>query len=175
MHRYKGDLIMYGKSFASMYVGSMRGAGVHVFAVWNYCIANCDSKGEIEFNHDLVAFILGCDRAQVDKAVDFLTSPDPNSRSKDEEGRRMVRVGQFSYKLVNHEHYQAMRTNEERREYFRNWKRAKRSGVDKCGQSGQSTDSTHIDIDVDVDKDKNVYSPSFNKLWASYPDKSGKD
>jgi hypothetical protein len=187
---------MYGKSFASMYVGSMRGAGLHVFGVWNYCIANCDAKGEVEINADIVAFLLGCEAEQINKALEFLMSPDPNSRTKDEEGRRLLRLGQFSYKLVNHRHYQAMRTAEERREYFTNWKRAKRSKVDNGGQCGQqdlSTDSTHIDIYKDIDKDiseKNKMSADGNKLeavqhipkweaefeecWGLYPDKSGK-
>lgn len=110
--------MMYGKSFASMYQGSMVGAGINVFAVWNYAISNA-SRGYLEINPVLLAMILGGREEDITKALEYLTRPDPKSRSKEEDGRRLVREGQFLYRVVNWHEYQKIRNEDERREYNR--------------------------------------------------------
>ena len=101
-----------------MYEGSMIGAGMHVFAVWNYIITKARG-GAVEINPKLLAFTLGGTEQQVRDALEFLSSPDPESRSKLEEGRRIVREGEFQYRLVNWEYYQRIKTAEDKREYNR--------------------------------------------------------
>lgn len=121
---------MYGKHFASMYEGSMVGAGAVVFAVMGYIIANAVPDREVgtqvELNPKLLAFILGEKQSEVEKAIEFLCAPDKNSRSKEEQGRRLVRIGQFSYRVVNGAKYRAMRDEEKRREQNREAKRRER-------------------------------------------------
>lgn len=109
---------MYGKAFESIYEGSMVGAGINVFAVWNFIIAKARS-GTIEINPKLLAFTLGGSEGEVDAALVFLCQPDPLSRSKVEDGRRLAKEGQFQYRLVNWEKYQAIKNEAERREYNR--------------------------------------------------------
>lgn len=101
-----------------MYEGSMIGAGINVFAVWNYIIAKARS-GTIEINPKLLAFTLGGAESDVSDALAFLCRPDEQSRSKVEQGRRLVKEGQFQYRLVNWETYQAINNEAERREYNR--------------------------------------------------------
>lgn len=121
---------MYGKIFSSMYEGSMIGAGAVTFAVMGYVIANGmpdRSVGmQVELNPKLLAFILGESQEDVKKAIDKLCRPDPNSRSKEEEGRRLVRIGEFSYKVVNGQKYRDIRNEEERRIQNRIAKRRER-------------------------------------------------
>lgn len=109
---------MYGKAFESMYEGSMVGAGINVFAVWNFIIAKARA-GSIEINPKLLAFTLGGSESEVDAALAFLCRPDPLSRSKVEGGCRLVKEGQFLYRLVNWKKYQAIKNEAERREYNR--------------------------------------------------------
>ncbi len=109
---------MYGKCFESMYEGSMVGAGIHVFAVWNYIITKARA-GRVEINPKLLGFTLGGSEKQIEQALEFLSTPDKESRSKLEEGRRIVREGQFQYRLVNWEYYQQIRSEDDRREYNR--------------------------------------------------------
>lgn len=122
---------MYGKVFAQMYRGSLYGAGLNVFAVWPWLIANSDSKGYVEVNSRELAQILGCNRETVDEAMDFLQRPDSESRSADEDGRRIVREGQFLYRIVNYPRYRVQRDAEDRREYQRLWVAAKRNASKK--------------------------------------------
>ncbi len=109
---------MYGKAFESMYEGSMVGSGIHVFAVWNYVIAKA-RRGTIEINPKMLAFVLGGKEQEIIDALKFLCRPDPESRSKKEEGRRLKKEGQFQYRVVNWEYYDKIKSEEERREYNR--------------------------------------------------------
>lgn len=109
---------MYGKSFESMYDGSMVGSGLNVFAVWNYVVAKT-RRGVIELNPKLLAFILGAKESDITDAIKKLCSPDPNSRSKEEDGRRLIKEGEYQYKVVNWHLYNGIRNEIDRREYNR--------------------------------------------------------
>jgi hypothetical protein len=109
---------MYGKSFESKFEGSMVGAGINVFAVWDYMTTKARA-GRVEVNPKLLAFTLGGEESEIVSALDFLQRPDPNSRSKLEDGRRIVKEGQFQYRLVNWEFYQVIKNQDDRREYNR--------------------------------------------------------
>lgn len=76
---------MYGKSFESMYEGSMIGAGINVFAVWNYIITK-GRKGFVEINPKLLAFTLGGTEADVVSALTTYNSQIPTA------GQGSVRV-----------------------------------------------------------------------------------
>ena len=96
----------------------MVGAGLNVFAVWNYIVTNTHF-GVIGLNPKLLKAILGGTVEEIQAALDFLGSPDPESRSKLEDGRRIVREGQFQYRVVNWEEYQTMKNADDLREYNR--------------------------------------------------------
>lgn len=117
---------MYGKLFASAFTGSLVGRGSDVFAVLAYLVANQDAKGFVEVNPHLVGVAIGCGTEAVESALAFLESPDPGSRTTDEEGRRIVREGRFLFRLVNGPKYRAIRDEDARREYQREWDRKNR-------------------------------------------------
>jgi hypothetical protein len=111
---------MYGKLFESTYSGSMIGMGPVVFSVWPYVIAKMrpdKSVGfQVELNPVLLSAIIGqVTPAQVSEAINRLCDPDPISRTEGEDGRRLIRVGSFDYKVVNGEKYARIRNEEERR------------------------------------------------------------
>ena len=115
----------YVKLFETMYTGSMYGAGLHVFALWPWILAHKDENGYVEINPDFVAPQLGCDAQQVRDALDYLMQPDPNSRSKEEQGRRLVKVSQFGYQVVNHEKYRLR--GKDRAAYWREYREKKKA------------------------------------------------
>lgn len=114
-----------------MYEGSMVGAGSHVFAVMGYVIAKQvpDKKvgAQVELNPKLLAFVLGDTEERIQDAIDFLCAPDEKSRSKVAEGRRLIRLGQFDYQVVNGAKYRSMRDEEQRREQNREAQRRLRA------------------------------------------------
>ncbi len=120
----------FGKHYSSMYLGSMIGAGAVVFAVMGYVISNQVPNFEgdmiVELNPKLLGFILGEPPEDVASAITFLCSPDPGSRTKTEDGKRLLRDGEFSYVVVNGRQYRAMGDPARRREQNREAKRRER-------------------------------------------------
>lgn len=111
---------MYGKLFSSAYTGSMFGAGSHVFAVWGYVLANKDPDQLVELNPHLLAAVFGESKERVVAAIEYLSAPDPESRSDGEQGRRIVPAGQsMMYHVVNGKKYDEIRNIEQRRDQNR--------------------------------------------------------
>lgn len=121
---------MYGKHFASMYTGSMYGAGPEVFAVWGWVIANAD-EGRVEINPDYLAAVIGMSVESVVNTVNLLCQPDPKSRTLAHEGRRLVPISGFLYEVPSHQFYRNLKTNEDRRTYMRKYMRERRDSVNK--------------------------------------------
>ncbi len=120
----------WGKFYAKTFEGSMYGAGSTVFAVWAYCIAKArPPTGTVELNPKALTNIIGESEPKVIEAIDYLLKPDPNSRTPAEAGRRLLKTGQFEYKLVNFEIHRAGIDDEERRRYFRDRQRIYRKRV----------------------------------------------
>ena len=157
-------MVGFGKHFARMYQGSMIGAGAVVFAVMGYVIANQSpgagagmepEKLYCELNPKLLAFILGEPEESVANAIEFLCRPDPGSRTKEEDGRRLVRVGQFAYWVVNGRRYRGMRDPERRREQNREAKRRERKARKTAAQLRAENDVRERAF-VQADGDGNV-------------------
>jgi len=108
----------------------MMGAGALFYAVWGYVISHAVPSREhgsvVELNPALIGVLLGEDAGDVEVVIGRMCEPDPKSRSKNEEGRKLVRLGQYLYRVVNGEKYRAIRDAEERREYQRLWMAEKR-------------------------------------------------
>ena len=117
---------MYGKIFESLYEGSMVGAGPTVFAVWGYCIAKADREGIVILNPALLAPIIGTSRVDIERAIEYLERPDPNSKNPEHEGRRLLKMSGFAYFVVSHAIYRGMNNGEDRREYMREYMRKRR-------------------------------------------------
>ncbi len=109
---------MFGKFFASTFTGSMFGAGADVFAVWGYAIANTVAS-QVELNPRVIAAAIGMTPERALAAIDVLIQPDSNSRSKNDDGCRLVREGEYAYRVPNHDKYRLIRCEEDRRAYNR--------------------------------------------------------
>jgi hypothetical protein len=146
-------LMSYGKIFDSLYTGSMVGAGINVFAVWGYVIANAKPPGIIELNPKLLAATFGCDVEPIVKAIECLCAPDPESRTKEYEGRRLLPEGQFLYRIPTWAKYNQIRNEVERREKNREYARAYRERQARKMASGDvSTDDAYVSTDALTDQ-----------------------
>jgi len=112
---------MYGKVFKSLWLGSMLGAGVIRQHVLCWMIANADFDGNVEVNPALLAVLFGepCSESSITAALEWLSLPDPKSRIKEHEGRRIEYIDGFLWRLINHEIYRNIIRAEEAREKTR--------------------------------------------------------
>lgn len=148
--------MMYGKHFASMYAGSMVGSGALTFALMGYVISmmkpDKDLGAVVELNPKLIGAILGEEEKAVESKIHEFTEPDEKSRSKQNEGRKLIRLGQFEYQVVNGAKYMAIRNEEERREQNRINKNAERQRK-KMGKTStlQKSDSPSSNPSLEVE------------------------
>lgn len=116
---------MFGKHYTSMYYGSMVGRGALFFAVWGYVISNFipDRKhgAIVELNPKVIALMLsenkiaGEQEEDVARVIGLMCEPDPKSSSKVDEGRKLIRLSEFQYRVVNGAMYRAIRNQDERK------------------------------------------------------------
>lgn len=130
---------MYGKHFESMYTGSMCGAGALAFAVWGYVISHQRPSSDrsifaVEMNPKILATVIGETEKDIAEQIAEFCGPDPASRSQDEEGRKLVQLSPYMYRVVNGAHYDKIRKEDERREYNRERQRMLRAGDPKQQQ-----------------------------------------
>lgn len=152
---------MFGKFFASTFTGSMMASGAEVFAVWGYVIAHA-VESRVELNPRLLAAVIGSPVDRIEKAIETLCSPDPVSRNKEHDGRRMIREGEFQYFVTGHQKYRQMRDEADRREYNRIAKqksRSKRAGVnqDVNLSNGLSSVSANTEAETEAETEADKY------------------
>lgn len=112
---------MYVKLFTSIYQGTLRGNSRGLLVFTNL-LAHCDSHGITDVHPRAIAEEVGLSIEQVREALDELESPDPESRSPEEDGRRIVRIDEhraWGWRVVNYGKYRAIKNEDERREQNR--------------------------------------------------------
>ena len=108
---------MYAKVFTSLWKGTLRGSGP-TWAVFVYLLANADRDGVVDVVPAVIRDDTGFTDEQVRAALETLAAPDPESRTPDEDGRRLMPLDparSWGWQIVNFERYHAMRNEDERR------------------------------------------------------------
>lgn len=120
---------MYGKIFASMFKGSLYGQW-EAIVTFTVMIVLADQHGDVDMTPEALSAQTSIPLEIIRRGIADLEQPDPESRTPDEEGRRIVRVSDsrnWGWHITNYEHYRQMRSLEERREYMRQYQRSRRS------------------------------------------------
>lgn len=118
---------MYAKVFTSLFEGSLRGRSDEILVFVNLLT---HANGDMCDRHfRAISDETGIPVERVRAAIVTLESPDPESRTPDEEGRRIVRLDphrDWGWRIVNFDKYRKLRSEEDRREYQRNLMRERR-------------------------------------------------
>jgi hypothetical protein len=112
---------VYVKLFSSLYQGTLRGRSDEILVFTNL-LAYADQYGIVDKHFKAIADETGLDQDRVQAAITALESPDPESRSPELDGARIVRIDEhriWGWKIVNYGKYRAIRNEEDRREQNR--------------------------------------------------------
>ena len=169
---------MYGKLFASLYQGTLRGRSDEILVFTNL-VAHADSRGFVDKHWLAIAQETGLSIEQVKAAIEVLEAPDPDSRSPEENGRRLVRMDEhraWGWRIVNHAKYRAIRSEEDRREQNR---LAQERFRDKSNKSKpRKPRSAKAEAEAEALKpsraSRSELSADFAAFWESYPRKKSK-
>lgn len=121
---------MYGKLFASMFDGSLgRGPWQAIVALQQLVILS-DQDGVVDMTAETVSRRTTIPLEIIEMGIEALLLPDPDSRTPDEDGRRIVPLVDgraWGWRIVNHKQYRDIRTAADRRDYHREYYRKNRS------------------------------------------------
>jgi hypothetical protein len=116
--------------------------GPVVFAVWCAILASKDQDGISALNPETAAVLMSnplegklADFEAIKAAWDVLASPDPKSKNKAHEGRRIIPTGDGRWFVVSHEKYRTKHRKYERKEANAEYQRRHRAKVkDKAAE-----------------------------------------
>jgi len=148
--------------------------------LWITMLAMCGKEGIVEASIPGLAGRAKLTISETEEALKRLESPDPYSRTKDNEGRRIKTID-GGWLILNHAKYRLKLSEEERRAYKtakqKEYRERSKSiqvsghGVDNVDSSGQKwTKWTHTDTDAEADtkeKGKSTEANSFKGISPS--------
>ena len=114
----------YTKLFSSIVSSTVWCEDDKTFRVWIWMLASADTEGYVEGSIPALARITNYSIPDVEASIARLTAPDPYSRTKDHEGRRIEEVP-GGWRILNFPRYREQTQGKEgsRAPYFRSYRR----------------------------------------------------
>ncbi len=183
----------YSKLFSSILASTIWEADMPTRIVWITLLAMSNAKGKVEGSVPGLATFARVPLEQCRAALANLKAPDPDSRSKEHEGRRIMDI-EGGWFIINYKKYRDQLNQEERREYLR-VKQAEYRGKQKStivdDVSDKSTRLTQAEAEAEAEASTTTPLPpsrskpirpaapqaltdTFNAFWLAYPKKVGK-
>jgi hypothetical protein len=138
---------VYGKLFKQMYDGSLSKAGWQAVVTLQQLVILADKHGTVDMTPEAISRLTTIPLEHIQVGLDALEQPDPESRTPGEDGRRIVRLSAgrvWGWRIVNYEHYRAIRSAEERREYHKEYWHIRKEKTQQTQQTQHdSTNSTN--------------------------------
>jgi len=154
---------MYCKLFASLYQGTLRGRA-HPILVFTNLLAHADSTGIVDKHFRAIAEEVGITMDEVNQAILALEAPDPESRSPEMEGARIVKLDDhraWGWQIVNYGKYRAIKNEDDRREQNRlaqeRWRaKHRKQGAKVSSVSTDKPPSAQAEAEAEAEDTKTV-------------------
>lgn len=169
---------MYGKLFAQMYDGTLGTLGPwEALVTFQQLIILADKHGVVDMTAEAIARRTTIPLDVIRRGIVALQKPDPQSRTPDEDGRRIAPLADsraWGWRIVNYGKYRKIRTADERREYLRQYQKERRAKmkIERKQNVNKSTADNH-EKPIAVSSIANAEAEAFNILWHTYPKRAG--
>ena len=130
----------YTKVYRGFFEGSLRDQSPYSKLLFLAMLLHADENGVVLGSVSFWADYVKCSQDEVRESLRVLSSPDPDSTTPDEEGRRIEPWGDGAnrWRVVNYRKYYERSRNEERAEYKREWDRKHRETRHVSGSKRQN-------------------------------------
>jgi hypothetical protein len=146
----------YTPIFSNVFSGTLCGKYPDT-AVWMFMLALADRSGEVDKTAEYIAFVTGMPIELLKQGIEALSQPDPHSRTKTRDGRRIELIDPqrpWGWRIINHGKYR-----EKARLYNKN-ANAIESGANRQRMSDRRRPpETAADRPSDTDTDTDPSSP----------------
>lgn len=180
----------YTPLFSSLLDGTLYGKWPHT-GIWACLLSQVDKQGHIDMVPQLLAAKIGVPLQTLTECIQDFMQPDPGSRSKDADGRRLELIEpdarDWGWRVVNHKVYRQKATGQRQIDDGRNADKVKRykSRHRETPQDTQDTSrhTSYSDAEsyTNTDSDKNPTArknaptddPQFLDFKLAYPTRAG--
>ena len=175
---------MYGKIFDSMYEGTLHGHWQAIVALQQMLIL-CNQDGVVDMTPQAIAARTSIPLEIIEAGIKTLGEPDPYSRTRGEEGRRIVLLDEhrpWGWRLVNYAKYQQIKNRAEKLEADRiriadKRNRNKNNNVAECSKESQSVAyvaPVTVTASASIKGKSKGSGSAFALFWLAYPKKKSK-
>ena len=151
---------MYTKLFSSIYQGTLRG-NPDGLLVFTNMLAHCDQFGVVDIHPRAIAEEVGIPIERVKATLSMLQSPDAESRTPDQEGRRLLLLDEhrdWGWQVVNYVKYRSIKNEDDRREQNRiaqeKWRNKNKNYVSKVSFDKPSVSTVSLGKPKEKQKQK---------------------
>ena len=134
---------MYAKVFSQIFDSSIS-EDYLVRYVFIDMLVLADCVGHVDMTIPAISRRTNVPQEIVSRSIERLSQPDPHSRSREEDGRRLTLLDSrrdWGWKIVNYEQYDNMRDENARRTYMRDYQRTRRSKLKQTKDCKQRVNS----------------------------------
>ncbi len=114
---------MYAKLFRQMYHGTLATDGPwEALVTFQQMLILADKDGVVDMTHKAIARETTIPLEIITQGIDVLEQPDPESRTPDEDGRRIIRLSEhrsWGWRITNYPKYRQLQREEDRKAYHR--------------------------------------------------------
>jgi hypothetical protein len=116
----------YTKLHSSIATSSIMALPVSARWLWAFMLSQANAQGIVEGSVPGMAIAAHISLDECQAAIDAFCSPDQYSRTKDQEGRRLVPVDDGGWQIVSYDKWRFKLSREERQAYKRQHEKARR-------------------------------------------------
>lgn len=167
---------MYAKVFRQIYDSTLA-EDWRALVTFQQFLVLADAQGVVDMTPGAIHRVTNIPQDIIDAGIEKLQQPDPISRSDKEEGRRLVLIDpnrNWGWKIVNHEKYREIRSQEDRRKYMRTYMQGyRKQHVNDCKPELAQLADTEAEAEADTknkgDVETHVSTPiPFEKILNLY-------
>jgi hypothetical protein len=187
--------LSYAKLYSSITESSLWSEPKDVRLLFVSMLARADATGFVEASVPGLARMANLTIEEAEIALETLEGPDRHSKNPEHDGRRILKVP-GGWTLLNYEAYRNRRSDDERREYMRNYMQEYRTRKPAVNNSANGKhDVNHgkaplaqAEAEAEVDtmspdgdaagskpsKAGTEYPAEFERFWSAYPKRDGR-
>lgn len=173
---------MYAKIFSQIYDGTLCTNGPwEALVTFQQLLILADQEGGVDMTIPAIARRTTIPREIIERGIEALMLPDPESRTPIEEGRRIVPLSNgrsWGWRVVNYEKYRQIKREQDRRDYHREYYHKRKSAAVKATQHDstiQPIAEAEAKTETTPKAPKGASVEGFAEFWNTYPKKVGKD